>query len=99
MGDMENNQKRSQYRNKDPFTRLMYRYPKSFYQHGNLLEKGMTEEKNTDDKNHPLFSLLENVDYNELMKNMDVLMKSSKSFKPLIQKFSPLISKFLDQKK
>lgn len=82
----------------DHFTRLMFGSSRQ-------INRANTENIQPDNNpkkslmDHELFSRLDQVDYDELMKNIDVFITSTKEFKPIVKKFSPLIERFLSQNK
>ncbi|MBA4536463.1 hypothetical protein H1Z61_04705 [Bacillus aquiflavi] len=77
-------------KHEDHFTRLMFSGKGTHF-----------KEKIIDDheKQKPSFGdFMAHVNYDELMKNVEILMDSVESFKPLFKKITPIVEKFLKQK-
>lgn len=50
-------------------------------------------------KEMPIGKVLENIDYDELFKQMDTLIKTTNELKPYIKKLKPYIDAFLEKNK
>lgn len=92
------NNKQSSERFDDHFTRLMFGLPRQISDANTESNQSKNTVENTSTDHH-LFTLLENIDYDELMKNIHVFINSTKGLKPIVKKFSPLIERFLSQSK
>lgn len=90
MMNLSNNKIRHSDRMDDRFTKLM------FPSHSSkpLNDK---QQSNHYDIRDALYSMIDQVNYDELMNHVETFIHTSKEFKPLVKKFTPIIEKFLNK--
>lgn len=82
----------------DYFSRLMFgdRLERKREQKSHYTDKDYREENDSYLKEQQnILRTLENVDYLQLMENIDTLMDSAKKLKPFIQQIQPIMKSFL----